>query len=108
MLQNFSALFFFLFNKNIFKFQVEYIDQLMTQKTVTVGYKDDVFALGSTYKVHKDEDSLFGYTRYSPTEKNKFNGHYADGIPVGEKVFKFIPTQKYRKIKLQKLHKLSK
>lgn len=115
MLQNFTSIFSILFTKNISKYREQYIEKLLKEKSVTVGYKDDTFKLGAIYKIEQDDpnQSVFGglprsiYGRYSTPKEGFFNGYYAGTCNIDrEKIFKFISSQQNRKMKLQKLAKL--
>ena len=113
ILQNASTLFLYLYRKNLPKICDDYISELWKEKSVTVGYPDSKFAMGQTFKVEEQYiklPALFqGMGRYQTPKDGVFTGCYAgQEIIEPEKVFKFISSQKNRKMKLQKLANLTK
>ena len=110
-LQNLTTLLFFLYTKYLKKFSKEYRNHLLNEKTVTVGYKDNILQFGKVYNVIDDGVSgMYGRFIQTPSidfEKT-FNGYYAGNQEIKtEQIFKFLP-QENRKLKLQKLSKIEK
>jgi hypothetical protein len=114
MLQNACTLFLYLYRTNLSKVCDEYVSQLLKEKNVTVGYPDSKFTTGQIFKVEEDSikmpAGLFrGMGRYTTPKDGIFNGYYAgQEVIEQEKIFKFISSQKNRKMKLQKLANLTK
>lgn len=93
-LLNLNTLFLYLYRKNLLKIHSRYIDKLYKEKKVIVGYPDPEFTLGQIFTCGYNET---------------FNGHYMGNVFIErEKIFKFIPLKKNRKLKLQKLANLTK
>ena len=116
LLQNTTSIFSILFTRNISKYAEEYIEKILKEKSVIVGYKDNTFKVGTIYKIEQDDNlinqsNLIGlprsiYGRLTSPKEGFFNGYYAGFQTVDrEKIFKFISLQENRKKKLKKLKK---
>lgn len=104
LLQNSLTIFISLFRIYFNTAHKEYIYSLLEEKVVVVAYEDNIFKIGTTYKV---AENYYSYNYYNRPEDGYFNGYYAGLISIEkEKVFKFISSQKNRKLKLKKLSNL--
>ncbi len=98
IIQNLLTWYLVIFKKLLYEAIEEYNINILSESDVVVGYSDDVFNIGTKYKI---------IDYYEIPKPGTFNGRYAGFKEVhNEKIFKFIPLKKYRKIKLNKLSNL--
>jgi len=111
ILQNLLTFLHFKFLKRMLLYRIEYKNQLMKYDQVMVGFKDDKFELGKTYKVC-DISNTEPWGTWD-LKQNYFLGDilFENGKDYtaieGDKIFKFISPKENRKLKLEKLKRFN-